>query len=217
MASGEIMVGGKHELTEKLVILTFFAYIFAGAKEPGGVDELVRTLQEYVGTDETETPHYLRVLGSLEGRDRPAWTVDAFSYDDTGLNNLTYLSMGFVKWFEERHGLRTLGLAENYREEVLSYLKDSGKKTLLRFNHDKLNEYLTILLRFPSLQAHRAMLALEGIRDFFIFACEQGLVDVNTLSEVNRSYAVLLPHVKRIIGDELWKYSWRSFLNLAGD
>jgi hypothetical protein len=213
-SSHEIMKFGKDELTEKVTVLTFFEYVFAGEKESRVSDELFRTIQEYAGTDEKETPHYQRILGTLEGRDRTAWASTDFPYDDTGFNNLTYLSMGFVRWFEERHGLRALGLAESYREEALSYLKDSGEKTLLRFNHDKLAEHLSILLRFPSLQKHRAMLALEGIREFFIFVHEQGLTDANTLQEVNRSYAALLPQVKKTIGEELWKYSWRSFLNL---
>jgi len=58
------------------------------------------------------------------------------------------------------------------------------------------------------------MLALEGIKEFFTFVHERGLTNAKTLQEVNHSYDVLLPQVKRIIGDELWKYSWRSFLNL---
>jgi len=212
VASHEIMVWGKDELTEKLVMLTFLEYVFAEIKESRNAGELIRTLQEYVGTDEKETPHYQRILGILEGKDQTTWTIDDFPYNDTGFNNLTYLSMGFVRWFGEKYGHRALGLAENSREEAESYLKDSGKKTFFRFNHDKLDRYLSHLLRFPSMQNHRAMLALEGVRDFFIFAQEQGLVDANMLREVNRSYDILLPQVKKIIGEELWKYSWRPSL-----
>jgi hypothetical protein len=105
-----------------------------------------------------------------------------------------------------------LGVGENYREEVISYLQHSARKSFLRFNHNKLDEYLAILLRFPAFQKYRAMLALEGVKEFFYFTHEQGLTNSETLWEVDHSYDVLLPQTKKIIGEEMWKYLWGNSL-----
>lgn len=211
LSSNEIMQFGKEELQEKLTLLTFFEHLFTERKHFKSRDELLEAVQGYSG-DRKERTHYQRILDILEGNDRTSWGVDDFNYDEKGFKNLFYLSVEFVRWFEERNGLQALGVGENYVEEVISYLQHLGKKSFLRFNHNKLDEYLAILLRFPAFQKYRAMLVLEGVKEFFNFMHERGLTSTETLQEVHRSYGVLLPQAKTIIGEEIWKYSWGSSL-----
>lgn len=211
LSSNEIMQFGKEELQEKLTLLTFFEYLFTEGKHFKSRGELFEAVRGYSG-DRIETKHYQRILDILEGNERTSWGVDDFNYDENGFKNFFYLSMEFMRWFEEKYGPRTLGIGENYREEVIGYLHHLGKKSFLRFNHNKLDEYLAILLRFPALQEYRVMLALEGVKEFFTFTHERGLTSTETLQEAQRSYDILFPQAKKIIGEEMWKYSWGSFL-----
>jgi hypothetical protein len=215
LSCNEIMQFGKEELQEKLTSLTLFEYLFTERKHFKSRGELFDAVQGYSG-DRSETTHYQRILDILEGNERTSWGVDDFNYDEKGFKNLFYLSMEFVRWFEEKYGLRALGVGENYREEVIGYLHHLGKKSFLRFNHNKLDEYLALLLRFPAFQKYRAMLALEGVKEFFNFTHERGVTSTETLREVDHSHNVLLPQAKKIIGEEMWKYSWGSSLT-GGD
>jgi hypothetical protein len=78
----------------------------------------------------------------------------------------------------------------------------------------KMDGYLARHLRFPVFKQGKALLALEGTKEFFPFLHQQGLTDADTLKEVNHSYDVFEKQIERILGESLWKYSWREMLKL---
>jgi hypothetical protein len=59
------------------------------------------------------------------------------------------------------------------------------------------------------------MIALEGVREFYIFARQLELVDEDALGEVNSSCDKFEKQVENILRRELWKYSWRRWLKLS--
>ncbi len=214
ISSQGIIGWGKDEFIEKIAALTILDYLFEEEKTIRNPDDLFKTLQEYSQTDGAETGHYQRILTILEGKEKSKWTVQDFVSGETGFRNLVYLSMEFVRWLKERYGLKVLGLGENYREETVAFLHGLGKKSLLAFSNKKMDGYLARHLRFPVFKQGKALLALEGTKEFFAFLHQQGLTDADTLKEVNHSYDVFKKQIERILGESLWKYSWREMLKL---
>ena len=214
VSSPEIMSWGKDEFEEKLSVLTIFEYLFSQEERPGNLDGLLKTLQVYAQGNQEEMSQYERMVNILAGKERNHWTPGDFSPNDKGLENLFYLSLEFAGWVKDKYGLEALGLGENYRIEILKYLYSLGKKSLLRFSTKKLDEYLARHLRFPVLEQDKAMIALEGVREFFIFAHQLGLVDEDALEEVESSCDKFEKQVMNILRGELWKYSWRLWLKL---
>lgn len=212
VSSRNIMGWGKDEFIEKLTALTLFEYVFGEEKTIKSPDDLFKNFQAYRQTDGGEKGHFRRILNILEGKERRKWTGEDFISGKTGNENLFYLSMEFVGWLKEKYGLQVLGLGENLRAETLGYLYGLGKKSLLTFSHKKMDEYLARLLRFPAFKQDKAMIALEGVKEFFTFLHQHGLTEADTVNEVRHSYDGLRKQVERILGEELWKYSWRKML-----
>jgi hypothetical protein len=214
-SSPEIMSWGRDEFKEKLCILTIYEYLFSPEESPGDLDGLLKRLQVYAQGNQEEMSHYERMLNILAGKERNLWTPDDFAADDKGFDNLFYLSLEFPGWVRDQYGLEALGLGENYRIEALKYLYSVEKKSLLRFSQKKLDQFLTRCLRFPSFEQDKARIALEGVREFYIFARKLDLVDEDTLGEVSSSCDKFEKQVANILRPEIWKYSWRRWLKLS--
>jgi hypothetical protein len=214
-SSPEIMSWGKDECKEKLSVLTILEGLSSPEKLSGDLDGLLKTLQGYAQGRQEEMNQYERMVNILAGKERNHWTPDDFARDDKGFDNLFYLSLEFLGWVKDQYGLEALGLGENYRTEALKYLYSVGKKSLLRFSQKKLDEYLARCLRFPAFEQDKAMIALEGVREFYIFARQLELVDEDALGEVNSSCDKFEKQVENILRRELWKYSWRRWLKLS--
>ena len=214
-SSPEIMSWGKDEFKEKLSILTILEGLFSPGKQPGDLDGLLKVLQVYAQGRQEEMSQYERMVNILAGKERNRWNPDDFVPDDKGFDNLFYLSLEFLGWVNDQYGLEALGLGENYRIEALKYIYSVGKKSLLRFSEKKLEEYLARCLRFPAFEQDKAMIALEGVREFYIFARQLELVDEDALEEVNSSCDKFEKQVANILRRELWKYSWRRWLKLS--
>ena len=214
VSSSEIMAWGKDEFKEKLLVLTIYEYLFSQEKDTGNLDGLLETLQIYGEGNQEDVARYERMVNILAGKERNHWSPGDFTPDDKGFENLFYLSLEFTLWMKDKYGLETLGLAENYRIETLKYLYSLGKKSLLRFSQKKLDEYLARRLRFPAFEEDKAMIALEGVREFHLFAHQLGLVGEDTLEEVESSCVKFAKELRGILKTELWKYSWRRWLKM---
>ncbi len=214
ISSPEIMAWGKDEFKEKLIVLTILEYLFSQEKDAGNPDVLLETLQVYGEGNQEDMAQYRRMVNILAGKERNHWTPEDFTPDDKGFENLLYLSMEFTRWVKDKYGLETLGLAENYRIQTLKYLYSLGKKSLLRFSQKKLDEYLARRFRFPAFEQDKAMIVLEGVREFYLFAHQLGLVGEDTLEEVESSCVKFAKELRGILKTELWKYSWRRWLKM---
>ena len=213
-SSPEIMPWGRDEFKEKVAILTIFEFTFGQEGYPGNLDGLLKTLQVYAQGDQEEMSQYERMVNILAGKEKNRWGPGDFPQDDKGFMNLFYLSLEFVGWVKDKYGIQALGLAGNYRIESLKYLYSTEKKSRLRFSQKKLDEYLARHLRFPAFAQDKAMLALEGVREFYVFTHELGLVDEDTFGEVESSCNKLEKQMENLLRDDLWKYSWRPWLKL---
>ncbi len=214
-SSPEILSWGKDEFKAKLSVLTIFEGLFSPEKQPSNLDGLFKMLQVYAQGNREEMSQYERRVNILAGKEKNRWTPDDFASDDKGFDNLFYLSVEFTSWLRDNYGPEALGLGENYRIEALKYLYSVGKKSLLRFSQKKLDEYLTRYLRFPAFEQDKAMIALEGVREFYIFVRQLEMVDEDTLEEVISSCDKFEKQVANILRPELWKYSWRGWLKLS--
>lgn len=221
VSSENIMGWAIDDFIDKLYILTFFEYLFIDTTSLKSKDAIFRQLLEYgeIKDQEEAVKEYQRTLDILSGKEQLKWHAEDFPPHNTGFKNLNYLTLDFIRWFKDKYGIHMLGLAENYRKEASNYLYflNRGKKSrsIFRFSHEKLDEFLTRFFRFPSFDKYHGVIALEGVKEFFTFFDEYGLVKNDLVKEVEHSYRRLGKEIERLLGISAWRYSWREFQKKA--
>lgn len=169
---------------------------------------------------EPDEKYFIKHIERVSGirKDFKTWSKNDFRGENL-YENIYYLMLDFVRYLNHKRNI-DLACAHMIQNYVYEYVRgdiDDGNRSIFRLRRDFADRYLGSLCGFISLMQTRAFALLSGLRLFYEFLRDEGIITENTYVRAIKDIAYLKRHLYRAFKNELWKYEfaekWLSDVN----